>query len=165
MPVTNIAKQTALRARAIVLNHPSSFDALCFRQKLMFDPDGDQTDTIAGIPVLSTEDTADIDYEPLGVAKVLFVDPWQSSNVINSNDSIFADDGRVKSMALIESDEGTFSLEKNDILYLRISDEEELGLCYEVIDIQNPIGIPSPLNARRYVLNKRDELDYLGSGE
>lgn len=144
-------------ARMVTINHPNSFDAICFRRFFTTETGLNQ---ISGIDVLGGEDTPDIDYQPLGMAKVLFVDHWQASNIIA--DEVNANDGRVKAMALIEPDiEDEFTLDKQDIFYLVI--EESLGIAYEVVGIENPIGLPTSLNARRYILNKRDDLDYMTS--
>lgn len=142
-------------ARMVTINHPNAFDAVCFK-RVFTTPTG--LNQIAGIDVLGGEDTPDISYQELGMAKVLFVDAWQASNVIA--DAINANDERIKLTALIEPDiENEFVLGKQDLFYLYI--EEGLALCYEIVGIENPIGLPTALNARRYVLNKRDDLDYL----
>lgn len=144
-------------ARMVTLHHPNAFDAVCFK-RIFTTELGDNK--IVGVEVLGGEDNPDIDYQPLGMAKVLFVDPWQASNVIA--DHINANDGRVKQLALIEPDiEGEFTLEKQDLFYLQI--EEGLALCYEIVGIENPVGLPTALNAKRYVINKRDDLDYIAN--
>lgn len=142
-------------ARMVTINHPNAFDAVCFK-RIFTTELGDNK--IAGVYVLGGEDTNDIEYQPLGMAKVLFVDPWQSSNAITN--AIHANDERVKIMALIEPDiEDEFTLNKQDLFYLHI--EDNLALCYEIVGIEIPVGLPTALNAKRYILNKRDDLDYI----
>lgn len=153
MAQLQVQSTTARTSRMITLNHPNSFDALCFR-RVFTTPSGENE--LGGLDVLGGEDTPDIDYQQLGMAKVLFVDPWQASRIIS--EQIYANDGRVKSLALIESDLDDFELEKQDIFYLMFDDD--VGLCYEVIGIEIPIGLPNPSSAKRYILNKRDDLDY-----
>lgn len=154
MPQFQTQTTTKNTARMVTLRHPNSFDAMCFR-RIFVTETGDNT--INGVPVLGGEDTAELDYQPLGMAKVLFVEQWQVSHIIGNGH--FADDNRVQILALIESDvEGEFELDKQDIFYIQI--KENYGLCYEIIGIEEPIGLPTAMNTKRYVLNKRDELDY-----
>lgn len=154
MPQTQVHNTLHNAARLVTLNHPNAFDAICY-QRIFLTNNGQNQ--IAGVHILGAEDTADVDFKELGMAKVLFVEQWQSSNVIA--DGINANDSRVKAMALIEPDiENAFELNKNDIFYLIISEEQ--ALCYEIVGIENPVGLPTSMNAKRYLLNKRDDLDF-----
>lgn len=155
MPQIQVHQQLHSAARLVTINHPNSFHAVCFK-RIFTTPTGDNS--LAGIAVLGAEDTPDYDFQELGMAKVLFVDSWQASNAIL--DGINANDSRVKLTALIEPDiEGAFELSKNDIFYLHVNDS--MALCYEIIAIELPVGLPSTLNAKRYILNKRDDLDFI----
>lgn len=141
-------------ARMVTMNHPNAFDAICF-QRFFTEDEGN---SIAGIKVLGGEDNSAIDYRQLGMAKVLFVEPWQSSKIISDN--VNGNDARIKIMALIEPDvDGEFELSKGDVFYLYI--EEGLGLAYEIVGIELPVGLSTAMNAKRYLLNKRDDLDYI----
>lgn len=151
---SQVHQHSANAARMVTLNHPNAFDAICF-QKVLLTENG--KNEISGFTVLGNEDEPNIDYRELGNAKVLFVENWQPSKLIA--DKLNANDSRVKAMALIESDiENLFELNKGDIFYLLI--DEHTALCYEIVGIELPIGIPTLANAKRYLLNKRDELDY-----
>lgn len=143
-------------ARLVVMNHPNAFDAICF-ERFFTQPEGNR---IAGINVLGGEDNSEIDYRLFGNAKVLFIDPWQVSKIISDN--INGNDARVKMMALIEPDvEGEFELHKGDVFYLYI--DEGMGLAYEIVGIELPVGLSTSINAKRYLLNKRDDLDYIAA--
>lgn len=142
-------------ARMVTLNHPNSFDAVCF-QKIYLTHNGQNQ--IGVFDVLGGEDVPEIDFKHLGMAKVLFVDQWQVSKIIA--DDTNANDTRVKIMAMIEPDiEGEFELTKGDIFYIQIN--EKLGLAYEIVGIELPVGLPTAMNAKRYLINKRDDLDYI----
>lgn len=52
-------------------------------------------------------------------------------------------------------------LNKGDIFYIQI--DHSLGLAYEIVGIELPVGLPSAMNAKRYLINKRDDLDYIES--
>lgn len=141
-------------ARLVTINHPNAFDAVCFA-RFFTQSEGN---SIAGIKVLGGEDNSEIDYRVLGNAKVLFVDSWQASKLIS--DAVNGNDARVKIMALIEPDvEGEFELNKGDVFYLYI--DEGLSLAYEIVGIELPVGLSTAMNAKRYLLNKRDDLDYI----
>lgn len=156
MTQTQIQRTTNRTSRMIVINHPNSFDAICFKRIFL---NANNSNQIAGISLLGNEnDNDEVDYQEKGMVKVLFVDPWQSSKIINNN--INANDIRVKITALIEPDiEGLFELEKGDLFYLCIN--QQISLAYEIVGIELPIGLPDRLNARRYELIKRDDLDYI----
>ncbi|THA05523.1 hypothetical protein [Rodentibacter pneumotropicus] len=157
MAQTQVHNQIHNMARMVTLNHPNAFDAVCF-QKIYLTPNGQNQ--IGGFDVLGGEDVPEIDFKHLGMAKVLFVDPWQASKIISDN--INANDVRVKIMAMIEPDiEGEFTLNKGDIFYIQI--DSSLGLAYEIVGIELPVGLPSAMNAKRYLINKRDDLDYIES--
>ncbi|MGX2973726.1 hypothetical protein ACWIUH_01395 [Ursidibacter arcticus] len=154
MAQTQIHQTLNSVSRNVVIYHPNSFDAVCFKR--FFTTQSGENE-IGGIAILGGEDTPDIRYQELGMAKVLFVENWQSSKVIADNFN--ANDSRVKTAALIEPDiEGDFELGKQDIFYLYIDDET--ALAYEIVGIELPVGLPSAMNAKRYLLNKRDDLDY-----
>lgn len=155
MAQTQIHNTLHNSARMVTIHHPNAFDALCFKR--IYSTDTEQNE-LAGVMVLGGEDTPDIDYIELGMAKVLFVETWQTSNIIADNAN--ANDSRVKVAALIEPDiENTFELNKHDLFYLYIDDQT--SICYEIVGIELPIGLPNVMNAKRYLLNKRDELDYI----
>lgn len=141
-------------SRLVTLNHPNSFDVVCFK-KIYLTESGENE--INGIQILGGEDSEEVDFEMLGYGKLLFVENWQSSKVIA--DGINANDMRIKVIALIEPlSDKVFELDKGDLVYIDLS--ESYGLAYEVVGIENPIGLPTVLNAKRYLLNKRDDLDY-----
>lgn len=158
MPQIQTHQAVQNMARMVTLRHPNSFDAICF-QRIFLTNNG--LNQIGGFDVLSGEDTPEIDFKQLGMAKVLFVDPWQASRTIETSAS-FANDERVKLSALIEPDiEGEFELKKGDIFYIQI--DQKLGLAYEIIGIELPVGLPTAMSAKRYIINKRDDLDYIES--
>ena len=157
MAQTQIHNQIHNMARMVTLNHPNAFDAICFK-KIYLTSNGQNQ--IGGFDVLGGEETSEIDFTQLGMVKVLFVEPWQGSKIIA--DDINANDSRIKIMAMIEPDiEGEFSLNKGDIFYIQI--DHSLGLAYEIVGIELPVGLPSAMNAKRYLINKRDDLDYIES--
>lgn len=155
MAQTQVHQQLHNMARQVTLNHPNAFDATCF-QKIYLSANG--KNQIGAFNVLGGEDVSEIDFKHLGMAKVLFVEPWQASKILADGEN--ANDIRIKIMAMIEPDiEGEFTLDKGDIFYIQI--DQSLGLAYEVVGIELPIGLPAAMNAKRYLLNKRDDLDYI----
>ncbi|MGY6771920.1 hypothetical protein [Gallibacterium sp. ZY190522] len=149
--------QTFKAARMVVLNHPNGFYVVCSRAE--YTREEDDKNTIAGIQVLGLEgeDHPDVEYIPIGMARLLFVDPYEVSDIIK--DSLMMNDSIVRRKALIEPlEENAFVLEKGDVLYLRFGND--VGIAFEIVNIELPIGLPNQLNALRYELNRRDDLSY-----
>lgn len=150
--------QMARMARLMVLNHPNSFSVVCFGKKITTDNGENQ---ISGIEVLGLagEDRPNVEFETQGQAKLLFVDPFQASSFISNSDLTDTEGVKVSALIEPEDEENIFKINKGDVLYIVLNGE--IGLAYEIVGKETPIGVPSAMSATRYQLNKRDDLNYL----
>jgi hypothetical protein len=157
----NIQASIAKQMRQITLNHPSRVDVLCFRKVFEGVP-LDAEPTLAGVRILGgNRDAADYDWLCLGEGGMLFtVEPFGNNNGIGAG--TFVNDERQGIYALIEPiDENTFAIQKSDVAYVLF--DGGVGLAYEVVDMQSPLGFPNGLATRKYQLNRRDDLDYINA--
>jgi len=156
-----IQSSLAKQMRQITLHHPSRLDVLCFRKVFDGIPQGD-VPTLAGVRVLGGHrDAADYDWQMLGEAGMLFaVEPFGHDNGIGAG--AFVNDERQGIYGLIEPIEaGSFTIEKSDVVYVLF--DGGVGLAYEVVDRQSPLGFANGLAGCKYLLNRRDDLDYIDS--
>jgi hypothetical protein len=159
----SVPKDISKGARAVVLRHPNSMECAVFRKKILRGSEGEmgRMPTLGGLGVLSSEDESEVDWEDLGYGMLLFTEQFQSSSFVDRDDSL--DSSYPQRIALIEMDAepGTpehHIVERNDIVYLLLHDE--VKIAYEVIDVEGSVDI-SPYT-RRYVVQKRDALTYIG---
>lgn len=161
--LTQIPKNTNKAMRAVLLKHPNAVDVAVFRKKLNRLDDGVMggLPTLGGLGVLDSEDEDDIDYVPLGDAKLLPCEAFQPSDMVDRGDGIDASEGvmlscMIEPVAKPESDE-YFKLKTHDLVFLIIWEGVYVG--YEVEGTETNINIP-PFT-RRYMLNKRDDLKFI----
>lgn len=166
MNTSSISVNTNKAMRAVVLRHPNSVECAVFR-KTVRRVDDQQPGTMGGRPTLggmgliSSEDEDDFDIQPLGDAYLLPCEAFQPSTMNNRDDGMDAADGvMLYCMIEPEANPGSaayFDLEKNDYVFLVVWDGIYMG--YEIVGVETTINIP-PFT-RRYMLNKRDDLNYL----
>ncbi len=154
-------------SRQITLRHPNSFDCIVSRRvnkRVEAGADGKPSEsagmpTLGGMGVLRSEDEAEFEYVPLGPAKVLSSAPFSPMDL---NDPASATLAEQQKEALIEcvAAPGTpeyFEAQNNDLLMM------DLGLgvimAFEVAVLESRVNVPP--YTRRYVLNPRDDLNYL----
>lgn len=155
MRLGKVADIGAKGSRMVVLNHPANFNILVLRKELM----SKQELEIEGVNLLE-DDTPYFKFNELGEGVLLFLENYQSSNVIQHTSPSVSDRNEVLTWALIEPlKEFGFELQKTDLIYISFS--ENLAICYEIVEIEMPNNIPSALNSFKYGLNKRDDLDYI----
>ncbi len=153
--------------RQVVLRHANSYDVVIARKRVTRvekDGAGDPSEmggapTLGGMGVLRSEDEAEFEYVPLGPAKVLSSAPFSPMDL---NDPASATLAEQQKEALIEcvAAPGTpeyFEAQNNDLLMM------DLGLgvimAFEVAVLESRVNVPP--YTRRYVLNPRDDLNYL----
>jgi hypothetical protein len=165
--LTQIPVNTNKTMRSVVLRHPNSVEVAAFRKEIKR-VDAATPGTMGGLPtlggmgVLDSEDEDDFDYAPLGDGKLLPCEPFQPSSMVDRNDGIDAAEGvlmycMVEPVAKPDSCD-YFELKTRDLVFLIVWEGVYAG--YEVVGRETNINIP-PFT-RRYVLQKRDDLKFLG---
>ena len=153
--------------RTVVLRHPNSMEVAVFR-KVLKRVDDSAPGTMGGLPtlggmgVLDSEDEDDYDFAALGDGKLLPCEAFQPSSMVDRDDGIDAAEGvmlycMVEPVALPGTDE-SFELKTHDLVFLIVWEGVYVG--YEVVGRETNINI-APF-VRRYVLQKRDDLKFLG---
>lgn len=157
-------------SRVVTLRHPNAFPCIVSRkrvQRVELDPETGlpsemgASPTMGGMGVLRSEDEAEIEYEELGAAKMLFAGPGQYPNA----DVIERDNGTlpmVQTEATIEciaepGKPGHFIVENGDLIAVDMG----LGVvtAFEVDKPRSSVMIPP--YTRRFILNPRDDLSYV----
>lgn len=159
----NVPKQLTSLTRSVTLNHPNSIPCIVMRkivQRLDI-PLGHLAGlpTLGGIGVLSSEDEDDFDWDALGGGMILFTGNFPGSDQVERGDGLVPES---VNEALIEADgnPGTpeyFEPKKNDIVYVLIG--QDVSLPFEIVKVESSVNI-APYT-RRYILNARDDLDFL----
>jgi hypothetical protein len=153
--------------RTVVLRHPNSVEVTAFRKEVQR-VDAATPGVMGGLPtlggmgVLDSEDEDDYDYAELGDGKLLPCEAFQPSNMVDRNDGIDAAEGvllycMIEPAALPNSCD-YFELKTHDLVFLIVWEGVYAG--YEVVGRETNINIP-PFT-RRYMLQKRDDLKFLG---
>jgi hypothetical protein len=153
--------------RTVVLRHPNSVEVSVFRKEVKR-VDAATPGTMGGLPtlggmgVLDSEDEDDFDYAELGDGKLLPCEAFQPSDMVDRNDGINAAEG-VLMYCMIEpvvkpDAPEYFELKTHDLVFLVVWEGVYVG--YEVVGRETNINIPP--YTRRYMLQKRDDLKFLG---
>lgn len=154
-------------ARQMVLTTISAIPAIVFSKRIIQSEDGDRMDAWGGLGVMSEEDEQAFDYDEKGFAMVL-LDQFTGAAL---NKGLIAVDGADASfMAQIEPFDNETDLfkqytnttgwtpESGDVFCLMLSDDFSLWLenvGQQGQTIMGDFGV-------KYLLNKRDDLAYLG---
>jgi len=153
--------------RTVVLRHPNSVEVSVFRKEVKR-VDAATPGTMGGLPtlggmgVLDSEDEDDFEFTPLGDGKLLPCEAFQPSDMVDRNDGINAAEG-VLMYCMIEpvvkpDAPEYFELKTHDLVFLVVWEGVYVG--YEVVGRETNINIPP--YTRRYMLQKRDDLKFMG---
>ena len=153
--------------RTVVLRHPNSVEVSVFRKEVKR-VDAATPGTMGGLPtlggmgVLDSEDEDDYDYAELGDGKLLPCEAFQPSDMVDRNDGINAAEGvlmycMIEPMVKPDAPE-YFELKTHDLVFLVVWEGIYVG--YEVVGRETNINIPP--YTRRYMLQKRDDLKFMG---
>lgn len=158
----SVPTQINKAARSVTLRHPNGIPCHAFRQRVLRQADGSMggMPTLGGLGVLDSSDEPDVDWELLGDAKLLIVENFQSSMVVDRGDAL--DNAEPQIVALIEAlmpaeDAAHFVAKTKDVLYMLL--HADVKLAYEIVAIDGNINI-GPYS-RKYILQKRDDLTYI----
>lgn len=158
----SVPMQINKAARSVTLRHPNGIPCHAFRQRVMRQADGSMggMPTLGGLGVLDSSDEPDVEWDWLGDAKLLIVENFQSSTVVDRGDAL--DNAEPQIVALIEAlrpveDPAHFTAKTKDVLYMLL--HAEVKIAYEVVAIDGDINI-APYS-RKYILHKRDDLTYI----
>ncbi len=158
----SVPTQINKAARSVTLRHPNGIPCHAFRQRLLRQADGSMggMPTLGGLGVLDSSDEPDVEWELLGDAKLLIVENFQASTVVDRGDAL--DNAEPQILALIEAtipveDHAHFTAKTKDVLYMLL--HADVKIAYEVVAIDGSINI-APYS-RRYILQKRDDLTHI----
>lgn len=158
----SVPTQINKAARSVTLRHPNGIPCHAFRQRVLRQADGSMggMPTLGGLGVLDSSDEPDIEWELLGDAKLLIVENFQPSTVVDRGDAL--DNTEPQIVALIEAlrpveDSAHFTTKTKDVLYMLL--HADVKIAYEVVEIDGDINI-APYS-RKYILHKRDDLTYI----
>lgn len=153
-------------SRLVVLRHPNSMPCAIFRKRLnrVDDPAGTEggEPTLGGMGVLDSVDEADYDWDYIGDGHILFGGVAEPAGQTDRDDALVQ---QPIASALIEPSDETlvanpaFIPDKHDVIYALPG--EGVHLPFEIVDVEGTVHVPP--YTRRYALNARDELAYLGA--
>lgn len=158
--LNNVAIAVRRGSRLVVLNHRNAIEATIMRRTVTRTA-GAEAGTMGGLPtlggigVMDPEDEPEVDYAPLGPAKVLFAEPYQPTTMSDRRDAPEA----ATAIALIEPiTEGLFDIKDGDLVML--SPGGGVVIPYEVTNVLNTVNIPP--YAPRYELSAQGVLSFDG---
>jgi hypothetical protein len=155
--LTQVPQALRVAARAMVTRHRNAFDAQVFRRTVTRTAgaesgQGGGRPTLGGLAVMDPEDEAEVDYVPLGNAKVLFTGQYEDTTLSSRRD--FAEQ-MATSTALIEPDtQGAFEPKNGDLVMLFPGGG--VVVPYEVTGITATVNIPPYVP--RYELSAQGDL-------
>lgn len=159
--LNNVAIAVRRSSRTVTLRHPNAIDATVLRRRVTRTA-GAEGGTMGGLPtlgglgVMDPEDEAEVDYEPLGPAKVLFTQPYEGTTMADRRD---APEAMATSLALIEPiTEGLFDIRDGDLVMLNPGGG--VTIPYEVTNVLNQVNIPP--YTPRYELSAQGVLAFDG---
>lgn len=154
-------------ARQVVLRHPNNLPVVVSRKqvtRLELDAQGNASEmggspTLGGMGTLRSEDEAEFEYVELGEGKMLYAAPFSPADMIDRDNAALVEAQRE---VMIEATAapgaaGYFEAETGDLVMVEMG----LGviLAFEVATVTGTVNVPP--YTRRYVLNPRDDLNYL----
>ncbi|WP_098493103.1 hypothetical protein [Collimonas sp. PA-H2] len=162
MMLHSVPTQINKAARSVTLRHPNGIPCHAFRQRVLRQADGGMggMPILGGLGVLDSSDESDVGWELLGDAKLLIVENFQPSTVVDRGDAL--DNTEPQIVALIEAlrpeeNPAHFTAKTKDVLYMLL--HADVKIAYEVVAIDGDINI-APYS-RKYILHKRDDLTYI----
>lgn len=168
-----IAVPSAINAasRQVTLRHPNAFDCVVSRKRVTrveTDANGDPSEmggdpTLGGMGVLRTEDEAEFEYEELGDAKLLFASPFAQQDMIEHDNATLVERQREVLIECVKKpgEEGFFVSDTADLVCIVLG--PGVVIAYDIASVASPVALPP--YERRYVLNPRDDLNYVAPFE
>ena len=135
----NVSGNIAKMARNIIKNHPNAFECQAIRRHVVRSGAGE----LGGMAVLSSSDEHEVEFLPLGAGYVLPADQFQGGKLYDSGDAVYGDAGEFSFLIEPEFDvgeEGHWSPQKQDIVYLVITNE--IKLAFELVGHSAPLNMP-----------------------
>jgi hypothetical protein len=130
-------------ARLVVIRHPNAVDCQVWRKRVTRVVGAEAGElgglpTLGGMGVLDPEDEAQVDYDLLGDAKLLFAEPYTATKF---NDQRDAAEARGETDALVESvTDGLFEVKDSDLVM--VMPGAGVVVPYEVVNIVSTVDIP-----------------------
>lgn len=154
-------------SRQVTLRHPNSFPCVVSRKRVTrVEPDanGDPNEmggdpTMGGMGVLRTEDEAEFEYDELGEAKLLFAAPYSQQDMIERDNATLVERQREVLIECVKKpgEAGFFVADTSDLVCIEVG--PGVIIAYDIATVASPTAL-APYE-RRYVLNPRDDLNYV----
>lgn len=148
--LNTVPNATNKMLHSVITNHPNAFNCEIYRKVI----DRENSQTLGGLGVLSSEDEENIRFEFVGIGYALQAENFQQSQMMDRQDTNNSYADEVRFVIAPENDD--FVIEKHDVLYLLFMDGKA-KLAWEIVGIETTVNI-APYT-RRYVCNKRNDLD------
>lgn len=160
--LNNVPKGLNSITRNVVIRHPNTFNAEFYRRTVKRDePIEGERQTMGGMMVLTVDDEVEIDWAFMGTGYALVADHFQPAFMMDRGDANNGamDEYRFLIEPELETYEGGFILQKNDVFYIVLGDIQDINaprIAYEIIGIETTVNVPPFVP--RYVCNRRDDL-------
>jgi hypothetical protein len=163
--LNNVPKAVAAANRQVVLRHPNSWPVSVWRKKVLRTDAADPASTMGGSPtmggmgVLKADDEAEIAFEELGEARMLFCGIHRPLDINERQDAIMQEpmqDAQVVSVAGAQ-DAGYFEITTGDLILQDLL--FGVVLAYDVAAVTGSVNIPPYV--RKAVIQPRDDLSSL----
>jgi hypothetical protein len=166
--LNNVVSAVTALARRRVMNDPNAWLVSAFRKRVVRTAGSAMggAPTLGGLGVLDSEDEAEIEYDFLGHGVALFTEAFQATGATLSDDRgvALAETGEFRALMEPEDPPGHpewWETHKRDIWYFWCDERPEgPKVAYEIVALEPTLNIPP--YAMRYVLNRRDDMAYIG---
>lgn len=162
--LNNVPESINRMTRNIVINHPNGFNAVMLRKRVTrTNAENGENEEIGGLPtlgglaVISNEDEEAVEWDLLGNAYALEAAQFSPALMMDRQDAHNGTEDETRFLIEPETpagEEGAYTIQKNDVMYLSIS--EHVLLAFEIVGIESPTNIPP--YTQRYICNRQADL-------
>ena len=144
-------------ARAVLENHPNTFNCQCYRKVInrVSDSTMGGRPTIGGLGTVDSEDEENYSYQYLGNGYALQAEPFQPSSMMDRQDANNSFATELRFLICADTNQ-EFALKKRDVVYLLLGNN--VKMAWEITAIETVINVP-PFTLR-YIMNRRDDIDF-----
>lgn len=182
--LTAVPTRISEASRIVVLKHPNSIPCVVFRKSTLRvdSPVGSMggAPTLGGLGVLTSEEEENIEWSLLGYGMILFTGGFGGASMVDRNDALNIQNSAQALIELLDQPPGLGNIDgspirhvanKQDVVYafpqlvtertdvVYVIPANEVNLPFEVVDVVGSVNVPP--YTRSYLLNARDDLDYL----
>lgn len=141
--LSNVPNAIRTATRQMVMKHPNAYDCEVFRKASprTFGADGQTLGgmpTLGGMAVMNNDDEAEVDYVPLGPARMLFTGVMQPIKLADSRD--FPESAPTGEAMVVPAEEDAFELRNGDLVVA--TPGSGVGIPYTVTNVLTMLHIP-----------------------